>query len=213
MIIAIDGPAGAGKGTLAKKLADKLNLAYLDTGLLYRAVGYALLQDNQSLDDEKVAHQYAVALTPQALTNPNLRSDTAAKAASKISTYANVRAALLDFQRTFAHHPPLPHQGAILDGRDIGTTVLPEANIKFFVEASPEVRAQRRYLELQARGDTTSLDQVLADIKARDTQDRTRQNSPLKPAEDAILIDTSNLTAEEAFERALSVVLHDNTFP
>lgn len=206
MIIAIDGPAGAGKGTLAKKLAERLNLAYLDTGSLYRAVGYAIFQEGKSLDDEKVAHQYALALKPQDLINPELKSDMIAKAASKVSTYVSVRSALLEFQRNFAANPPKPYEGAILDGRDIGTMVLPNADIKLFVDAAPEVRAQRRYLELQIRGDHPIFDQVLADLKARDAQDRTRKNAPLKPADDAIILDTTDLTPDEAVEKALELI-------
>jgi len=205
-MIAIDGPAGAGKGTLAKKLAQELNLAYLDTGLLYRAVGYALVKDGQSLGDEAVATQYALCLKSQDLINPDLRSDDVAQAASKISSYPGVRTALVDFQRAFALNPPFPYQGAILDGRDIGTQILPEAPLKFFVDASPEVRAQRRYLELEARGDQVTFDQVLKDIQERDTRDQTRTTAPLKPAPDAIFLDTSQLTIQQAFERALGFV-------
>lgn len=193
--IAIDGPAAAGKGTISKAVAAELGLAHLDTGLLYRAVGVKVLEGMQAITA-------AQDLTPEDLQRDDLRGPEAAQAASKVAVIAEVRAALVDFQRAFARRAG----GAVLDGRDIGTVICPYAEVKLFVTASAEVRAQRRFLELSAKGEAETLEEVLADVKARDERDMNRSEAPLKPAEDAVVIDTSDLAIEEAVARALQVV-------
>lgn len=193
--IAIDGPAAAGKGTISKAVAAELGLGHLDTGLLYRAVGMKVL-------DGTPAGDAALALTPEDLQRNDLRGPEAAQAASKVAVIAEVRAALVDFQRAFARRAG----GAVLDGRDIGTVICPYAEVKLFVTASAEVRAQRRFLELSANGQAETLEEVLADVKARDERDMNRAEAPLKPAEDAVVIDTSELAIEEAVARALQAV-------
>lgn len=210
MIIAIDGPAAAGKGTLARRLADHLGLAYLDTGLLYRAVGLAVLAgggDPLNADDAAIA---ARRLTPEALANPELRSERAGDAASKVASIPSVRAVLLDFQRNFAAHPPKGAKGAVLDGRDIGTVVCPKASHKLFVTASLDKRAQRRLKELQARGVAAIHETVLQDMRDRDERDSLRSVAPLVPAEDAFVLDTSELDADQAFAAALSFITSRN---
>ncbi len=190
--IAIDGPAAAGKGTISKAVAAELGLAHLDTGLLYRAVGVKVLEGMQAITA-------AQDLTPEDLQRDDLRGPEAAQAASKVAVIAEVRAALVDFQRAFARRAG----GAVLDGRDIGTVICPNAEVKLYVTASAEVRAQRRFLELSAKGEAETLEEVLADVKARDERDMNRSEAPLKPAEDAVVIDTSDLAIEEAVARAL----------
>ncbi len=206
MIIAIDGPAAAGKGTLARRLADHFGLALLDTGLLYRAVGMNLVRAGADLGDAAKAAEAARALKPQDLEAGDLRADAAADAASRVSAVPDVRAALLDFQRSFAANPPEDANGAVLDGRDIGTVVCPAAEVKLFVTASPEVRAQRRYLELRERGLDAIHGRVLADMKERDARDSDRTVSPLEPAKDAFLLDTSDLDADQVFDVALDFI-------
>ncbi len=203
MIIAIDGPAASGKGTLARRLAAKLGLAHLDTGRLYRAVGLAVLRAGGDPDDAVAALKAAESLDPAALEDHALASDRAGNAASKVAAIDAVRAALLAFQRTFAHHPPAPATGAVLDGRDIGTVVCPEAEVKLFVTASAEARAKRRHKELLERGEASIYARVLADIRERDRRDSTRAIAPLTPAADAILIDTTVLDADAALAAAL----------
>lgn len=193
--IAIDGPAAAGKGTLAKAVAAHFGFEHLDTGLLYRAVGAKVLLGME-------AAQAAQDLETGDLEDGDLRSPEVAQAASRAAVVPEVRAALLAFQRDFARRPG----GAVLDGRDIGTVVCPEAEAKLFVTASPEVRAQRRYKEHVAKGDTCSLDQVLADVRERDARDRDRATAPMVPAEDAFLIDTSDLSIEEAITLAVAEI-------
>ncbi len=206
MIIAIDGPAAAGKGTLARQLADHFDLSLLDTGLIYRAVGMKLVHADANLDDSDAAIKAAQNLMPEDLKAIDLRSDVAADAASKISAIPEVRTALIDFQRSFAVNPTEGKSGSILDGRDIGTIVCPEAKVKLFITARPEVRAERRYLELREMGLDAIYGRVLADMKERDARDSARTVSPLVPAKDAFLLDTSDLAAGEVFFTALDFV-------
>ncbi|WP_108860961.1 (d)CMP kinase [Ruegeria sp. Alg231-54] len=193
--IAIDGPAAAGKGTISKAVAARFGFAHLDTGLLYRAVGRRTLQ---GLEPIAAAH----ALTAEELEQGDLRTAEIAQAASKVAVIPEVRAALVDFQRAFARRSG----GAVLDGRDIGTVICPEAEVKLFVTASPEVRAERRFLELIAKGNDISREQVLSDVKERDARDTERSTAPMKPAEDAVLLDTSDLSVEAALEKAIKVI-------
>ncbi len=207
-IIAIDGPAAAGKGTLAKRLADHFGLALLDTGRLYRAVGLKLVNSGGGAEDAEAAEKAARSLGPDDLENPDLKSDQAANAASKVAAIAGVRTALLEFQRNFAENPPpdkagKARNGAVLDGRDIGTTVCRGAPVKLFITARPEVRAARRLKELQERGGEAIYARVLSDMKERDARDSSRQTSPLEPAPDACHIDTSDMNADQVFQAAL----------
>lgn len=206
MIVAIDGPAAAGKGTLARRLANHLGLAYLDTGLLYRAVGIAMLRAGHDPEDRAAAGEAAHGLDPALFADPELRLDHAGQAASKVAAIPEVRAALLDFQRRFAHHPPAGTNGVVLDGRDIGTVVCPDAPIKLFVTASVEKRADRRLRELQERGVEVIQEAVLQDMKDRDARDSQRSVAPLAAAPDAYLLDTTELDAEQAFAAALSYI-------
>lgn len=202
-IIAIDGPAAAGKGTLARRLAAALGFDYLDTGLIYRAVGMELHRAGQDPADCIAAEATARSLTPEALRASDLRGDDAAQAASKVAAIPGVRAALLEFQRRFAHTPP-SGRGVVLDGRDIGTVVCPEAEVKLFVVASLEKRAERRLKELQTADGGAIYADVLADMQERDDRDRNRSVAPLVAAEDALLLDTSDLDADQAFAAALA---------
>lgn len=205
-VIAIDGPAAAGKGTLARRLAAHRGYAYLDTGLLYRAVGLRAHETSGDPADAVAATRAARALTPADLDRPDLRGDEAASAASRVAAIAGVRAALLDFQRAFAAHPPGGATGAVLDGRDIGTVVCPDADRKLFVTASVEVRAARRLKELRERGLAAIHDRVLRDMQERDARDSARAVAPLYPATDAFVIDTSGLDADAAFAVALAFI-------
>ena len=205
-IIAIDGPAAAGKGTLARRLAEHLGLAYLDTGLLYRAVGFQLLEAGADPENSAVAEKAAQSLDPNHFDNPALRTDVVANAASKVSTIPGVRAALLAFQRNFAAAPPGGKNGVVLDGRDIGTVVCPAAAAKLFVTASVEVRAERRLKELRERGEEAIHARVLQDMKERDARDSGRDVSPLVPAGDALVLDTSDLDADAVFAAALDYI-------
>ena len=207
MIIAIDGPAAAGKGTLARRLAQHLNLAYLDTGLIYRAVGKKVLIVGADLEDAAAAEAEARAMRPEDLELEGLRTDEVAQAASKVSTVPGVRAALLEFQRDFAAYPPDDKAGAVLDGRDIGTVVCPEAPHKLFVTASMEVRAERRVKELQDRGLEAIYARVFEDMKERDVRDSERAVSPLEPAKDAHTLDTSDFDADQVFQAALDLIV------
>ena len=193
--VAIDGPAAAGKGTISKAVAAHFGFAHLDTGLLYRAVGAKVLAGDTPL----VAAQ---TLDPTDLDATDLRTPAVAQAASEVAVIADVRDALIDFQRQFAAR----EGGAVLDGRDIGTVICPEANVKLFVTASAEKRAQRRYDELVAKGMEVVLDTVIADVKARDARDRNRAAAPLIPANDAIMLDTSDLSVSQAVDAAISVI-------
>jgi cytidylate kinase len=199
-IIAIDGPAAAGKGTLARRLASHLGLPYLDTGLLYRAVGRRVLDLGLSPSDAVAAEAAARVLQPEDLERADLRGPAADAAAAAVASVAGVRAALLSFQRNFG-----AGQGAVLDGRDIGTVVFPNADLKLFVIASPEARAHRRWLELRDRGVAVDPADVERDIRARDQQDAARAVAPLRPAADAVVIDTTSLDREAAF----AAVLHE----
>ncbi len=203
MIIAIDGPAGSGKGTLAKRLAAHFGFAHLDTGLIYRAVGMAVLRARQSPDDASAAERAAKTLDPATFADPALRGDEAAGVASKVSAVPGVRAALLDFQRRFASHPPGGAPGAVLDGRDVGTVVCPSADAKIFLVAAPEVRAARRVKELQERGLEAIHARVLRDMNERDARDQARAVAPLIPAKDAFVLDTSSLDADQVFDQVL----------
>jgi CMP/dCMP kinase len=202
MIIAIDGPAASGKGTLAKRLAAHYGYRHLDTGAIYRAVAYALISRGADLADKAAAVRAARGLDPQTFDNPELKSHQVGTAASVVSAYPEVREVLLNFQRQFAAHPP----GAVLDGRDIGTVICPNADVKIFVVADPEVRARRRTLEAQARGETADEAAILADILARDDRDRNRAVAPLKPAADAYLLDNSHLDIEGGVRAAIDII-------
>ncbi|MAF96226.1 MAG: cytidylate kinase [Rhodospirillaceae bacterium] len=210
MIIAIDGPAAAGKGTLARRLAEHFGLALLDTGLLYRAVGMNMVRDGADPDDAVMAEAAAKSLTLKDLEANDLRTDAAADAASRVSAISGVRAPLLEFQRNFAADPPGGAKGAILDGRDIGTVVCPGADAKLFVTASVEVRAERRFKELRERGLDVIHGRVLADMEERDARDQDRAVSPLEPAEDAYQLDTSDLDADQVFAAALGFINSGN---
>ena len=210
MIIAIDGPAAAGKGTLALRLAGHFALAFLETGLLYRAVGLKLIRAGTDPSDEETAASVARQVQPADLADPELRGDAAANAASKVSVLASVRAALFDFQRSFAKHPPGDAKGAVLDGRDIGTRICPDAEVKFFVTARLEVRVERRLKELRERGLEAIHSRVLEDMKERDARDTGRDIAPLEPAEDALVIDTSDLDADGVLAAALDFITSRN---
>lgn len=205
-VIAIDGPAASGKGTLARRVAEAYGFAHLDTGSLYRAVGVLLLRLGKDPGDSDAAAKIARALKPEdsILKDPDLRGDEAAQAASQVAVVPEVRAALLDFQRSFAKHPPGDARGAVLDGRDIGTVICPDADAKLFVTASVEVRADRRLKELQERGIPAIPSDVLEDMKARDARDSQRAVAPLRPAGDAFVLDTSAMNAEEALAAAIA---------
>ena len=199
-IIAIDGPAAAGKGTLARRLAAHLGLPYLDTGLLYRAVGRLVLDRGESPSDHEAASRAARELRPTDLARSDLRGPEADAAAAAVASVPGVRAALLAFQRDFG-----AGQGAVLDGRDIGTVVFPAADLKFYITASPEARAHRRWLELRDRGVHVDPAEVERDIRARDAQDAERAIAPLRPADDAVVIDTTTLDRDAAFAAVLDV--------
>ncbi len=199
-IIAVDGPAASGKGTIARAIAENFGLPHMDTGLLYRAVALALWRWGGNPANEFEALRACGDLGFN-LSDPELRSEPVSEIASRISTYPPVRTALLDRQRRFAFQPG----GAVLDGRDIGTVIAPEADVKLFVTASPEVRAERRQKELQARGMTAGYADVLADICARDDRNSTRSVAPLKPANNSIILDTTDLGVAEAIAKALDL--------
>ncbi len=203
MIIAVDGPAAAGKGTLARRLAEHYGLAYVDTGLLYRAVGLSVRRAGGDPSDAAAASSAARALDLDQLEDPALRGDEAAQAASQVAASPEVRAALLDVQRRLAANPPPGTSGVVLDGRDIGTVVCPDSDVKIFVTASLEARAERRLKELRERGLESIRSRVLQDMKERDARDRERAVAPLVPASDAFMLDTTGLDAEAAFQAAV----------
>ena len=236
-IIAIDGPAASGKGTLARNIAAALGYAHMDTGALYRAVAYEVLQAGGDPDDESQAIRAAhnliekinaascpdnalhnvsaegesdVAMPPPSfdkiLDNPALREDHVGSAASKVAAVPAVRTAMIQLQRDFAKSPAAPYKGAVLDGRDIGTIIAPQAPVKFFITADTETRAKRRFKELQSRGINATYGTVLADLRERDARDAGRATSPMIPADDAYHLDTSTLTPDQALEKALEVI-------
>ena len=202
LVIAIDGPAASGKGTLARRLAEYFNLPHLDTGLLYRATACALLDEGLPLDDEEAATAAARGLSLTDFDDARLRSREMGEAASVVAALPQVRAELVDLQRRFAAR----EEGAVLDGRDIGTVICPGARVKIFVTASAETRAQRRALELAGRGEKADYQDILADVKKRDERDSARSVAPLKPAADAVTLDTSDLDIEAAFRAAVAIV-------
>ena len=202
MIIAIDGPAASGKGTLGKRLAAHYGLRHLDTGLLYRAVAQAVLDSGHRLDDAAYAAAAAQALDPSQFDEVALKNHAAGEAASVVSAIPAVRAALFQLQQDFAAFPP----GAVLDGRDIGTVICPFADAKIFVTASPEVRAKRRAIEMRSLGLTADETAILADIRRRDERDSQRAIAPLKPARDAHILDTSNLDIDAVVREAIAIV-------
>ena len=204
IMIAIDGPSASGKGTVARGLAEYFDFSHLDTGLLYRAVGFKSYELDPSFGSEITPIRVAQNFDPEWLNNPILRTDEVSSMASKVAVIPAVREALLDFQREFASNPP--RDGAVLDGRDIGTVICPKAPVKLFITASAEVRAERRYIELtQHRNIETTYDQVLADLKARDERDMNRAEAPLKPAPDSVLLDTSKMSIDDAIAKAIKL--------
>ncbi len=205
LVLAIDGPAAAGKGTLARAVAERLGLAYLDTGKIYRATAMAVLRAGGDPADPAAAEAAARGLDPATLADPALRGEDAGRAASLVAAIPGVRAALLDFQRVFARRPPDNAPGAVLDGRDIGSVVCPGAPVKLFVTASAEVRARRRFLELREAGQEVIESRVLQDMKERDARDSSRGVAPLVPAADAVVLDSSDLDRMEALAAALAL--------
>lgn len=201
-VIAIDGPAASGKGTLARKLAQKYGFSHLDTGLLYRATAAGVLANKSSIDNENEAARVARNLDVDHLDREILSAHAVGEVASQVAVMPKVRAALLTLQQNFAKREP----GAVLDGRDIATVICPDANVKLFVTASAEVRAKRRYTEVSGKGDDTSYETILDDIILRDQRDQNRTEAPLKASEDAYLIDTSKMDIETAFQTACGYV-------
>jgi cytidylate kinase len=201
-VIAVDGPAASGKGTIANRLGAQFNLPVLDTGLLYRCVGVLMRKANEDMDDEAAACAAAATITSDQLDDPALRTRAAGELASRVAVHPRVRNALLEFQRTFAGQA----EGSVLDGRDIGTVIAPQAPAKLFVTATPEVRAQRRWNQLKGQGETVSLEDVLADIRVRDARDGGRDAAPMKAAPDAVLLDTTEMTIEQAADAARRIV-------
>jgi len=202
LVIAIDGPAASGKGTLARRLAEYFHLPHLDTGLLYRATACVLLDNGASLLDEALAERAARGLSLTDFDARRLRSRELGEASSIVASLPAVRAALIDLQRQFATRA----EGAVIDGRDIGTVICPEASVKIFVTASPETRAQRRVIELIAAGETADYTSILSEVKQRDARDLTRSISPLVAANDAVMLDTTELDRDAAFNAALTIV-------
>jgi cytidylate kinase len=206
IIIAIDGPAASGKGTLARRIARHFGFAHLDTGRLYRATALAVLEAGGDPADPTAAEKAARTLDFTHLTDPRLNVEEVARASSVVAAIPAVRSALLELQRGFARHPPLPANGAVLDGRDIGTVVCPDATLKLFLVASAESRAQRRVEELRQSGAAAIYDAVLQDMKERDARDSERRVAPLAAAPDAVTIDTTLLDADQVFEQASDLI-------
>ena len=207
MIIAIDGPAAAGKGTLAKRIAEHFGLAHLDTGALYRATAARVIKSGGDPKDADIARNAAERLDPEDLAAPELRDQAVGAAASLVAAHPEVRTALVEYQRRFAQNPPGGAVGAVLDGRDIGTVILPDADVKIFVSASLEARAGRRHKELREQGAESIRSAVLRELAERDKRDRDRAVAPLAAAPDAFLLDTTNLDADAAFAAAVNYVL------
>lgn len=214
-VIAIDGPAASGKGTVARKIAETLNFAYMDTGKLYRAVGVEVLKKRKNPEDEASAFDAAREIKDMVLAaekpsdvlgDPELSNDEAGQAASKVAAIDIVRKVLLELQQSFAENPPEGYAGAVLDGRDIGTVICPDADAKLFVTASSEIRAERRTKELQSCGLDATYEAVLKDMLERDARDAERSVAPLKPADDAETLDTSDLTQEQVLDKALEII-------
>ncbi len=214
MIITVDGPAAAGKGTLSQNLAKKYGLAYFDTGMVYRAIGVMMLHSGRNLSDavyaERLAGELTFAKMMALAEDKEFRSAKGGEAASIVSSYSGVRRKLLDMQRNFAFKPTFadgtPAKGVIYDGRDTGTVICPQATVKFFITAKPEVRAKRRFDEFAAKGQNTDFETVLKDVKARDERDATRKDAPMKPADDAYILDTSDMGIDEVFQKAVAII-------
>ena len=206
IVVAVDGPVAAGKGTLGRRLAAHFNFAYLDTGGLYRAVALRLLRNQQALDEIETMVAQAGKISLADLADPALRDEEVGEAASVIAPQPELRAALLEYQRAFAANPPDGAAGAVLDGRDIGTVICPDAQVKLFVTASVEARAERRFTELAGRGEDVDLATIQADVAARDARDSARAASPLTAADDAHLLDTTKMDIEAAFQAAQKIV-------
>ena len=211
IIIAVDGPAGSGKGTISSALAKEFNLACIDTGALYRAVAYSMIKDGVSVEDEVKAEEYAKMLGTEIsfdiLTSKEIRTGEVGQGASKVSAIPGVRQALFECQVNFANNPPADKDGSVLDGRDIGTVIAPQADVKLFLTATAEERANRRFKEFQAKGMDDTYESVLKAIKERDERDSNRSSAPLKAAEDAIMLDTSDIGIEEENKKAIEIVL------
>lgn len=214
-IIAIDGTAASGKGTLARKLSEQLDYAFLDTGALYRVVAKHLIDQGKTADDKEgaalIAQNLMARFDPELLDDPAIRTDEVGQVTSKISAIPEVREALLTFQRDFAKNPPLlanglPAKGAILDGRDIGTAVCPDADIKLYIDAPVEIRAERRHKELQSKGISVTYEAVLADMRERDARDAGRKTAPMKIADDAAMLDTGTMSVEDVMAAALQII-------
>lgn len=214
MIVTIDGPAAAGKGTLAAKISQKYDLACFDTGMIYRAVGLKVILEKQSPENEtaalKIAQNMTFPLMMEMSKHPDFRSASGGSAASKVSAIPSVRQALLQMQRDFAKSPRFPDgrsaKGVVYDGRDAGTVICPQADFKFFITATPEVRAMRRFKEYQQKGLSLSYEEVLSQTKERDARDSSRSTAPMKPAEDAVIIDTSDLSINEVYQKVCEII-------
>jgi len=206
LVIAVDGPSAAGKGTLARRLATHYRLRFLDSGLLYRGVALALSRQGIDSEDESAAIEAARQFQPDLLEDPNLRAESVGELASRVAAIPGVRQALLHWQREFATSLTPGMQGAVIDGRDIGTVICPDATAKIFITATTEARAERRFKELQERGEGAIYARVLQDMIARDARDQARSASPLRAAPDALVIDTSRLSADQVFDRAKAFI-------
>lgn len=205
-VVAVDGPAASGKGTVAKAVAKEFKFAYLDSGALYRKAAYLLIQDHKDPNDEGAAIACARRVGSAAIKDADLRTSEVADVASLIAPMPGVRHVILQYQRDFADNPPKNKKGSVIDGRDIGTVVIPDANVKLYITASAEERANRRWQQLTDAGEEIGLGEVLADIEERDRRDRERENSPLLPADDAVIIDNTDWDRDTTLQFALSIV-------